>query len=425
MSFKKVLMVYNESALKTAQSILNKLRSNKGNDHEKIEIPPEQYSEVMEILNKQVDLKDESVKGTYNVKDPKQALGKIVPGELSFTQVSNIAKAGNLDSITFDIKTNAVHCSCGLGASLAIGIALSLWRGQSFNDALKSNFKNSLGSSMSTLIMSVGTNQLLRTALSQVGANYSNRMLCALYQTSLGRQAIDNFVKFSSGNALHGSAAINQMSSVLRSNIIASICATTVLTAPDLYRAAIKKSMSWQQFSKNFAINSISIVSGSAGWVLGASAGATIGSVFPIVGTGIGGVVGGLAGSVCLGAGSGKITKILLDKIRPDDQKIMFDLCKNVCAKIANDYLLSNEEATKLVNYMAANINPKFLRNMYRSGKTNQEREQWCYLYFDRYAFDLVYQRPPIHLPNDQTLDNIIDNYMDRCLLSLSQDRAA
>lgn len=43
------------------------------------------------------------------------------------------------------------------------------------------------------------------------------------------------------------------------------------LSAPDAYRAAIRKSVSWRQFSKNFGVNAASTVGGAGGWFAGAA----------------------------------------------------------------------------------------------------------------------------------------------------------
>ena len=396
-------------ALCSEQELLEQLQQFKFGDDDGgyIEVPPEQYQAIMASLQEKIKLGKFKNASGKPIKNPNEALKRLKPGKLSFKQVQNIAKAGNLDSITFDVKSNALRCSCALGASLAIGIALSLWRGQSLGDALKTNVKSSLNSSLSSMAISVTTSQVLRTALSQVGTKSTNQLMGALYQNNVGKNGIEQLAKFSTGSALPGSQAVGHVANMVRSNIIASIVTTTVLTAPDFYRAAFKKSISWQQFSKNLTINSVSIAGGSVGWMVGAAAGASVGSALPLVGTAIGGIAGGLIGAFGAGTIFGKATKSLADKVRADDAQLMLKLCEQVGIQLCQDYLLSTTEAQELIAKMSAHINPKFLQKLYQSARKDNERLKWCYEYCEPWAQQIVHKRPSLIFPDDLSLADI------------------
>ena len=98
-----------------------------------------------------------------------------------------------------------------------------------------------------------------------------------------------------SGSSIHGAAAANNVSKLLRGNLVTGIAVTAVLSSVDFARM-FQGRMSGAQFFKNVATTASGVAGGTAGWVGGAAAGAAVGSVAPVVGTAVGGVVGGVVG---------------------------------------------------------------------------------------------------------------------------------
>lgn len=118
------------------------------------------------------------------------------------------------------------------------------------------------------------------------------------------------------GKAVYGSAAVNHVAKLLRTNVVTSAVTTVVISAPDFYRAAISGSVSWAQFSKNLMVNGAGVAGGAGGWMGGAAVGAAVGSAFPVVGTAIGGFVGGMLGTMASGAAaSAGSTVHILDNV--------------------------------------------------------------------------------------------------------------
>ena len=117
--------------------------------------------------------------------------------------------------------------------------------------------------------------------------------------------------------------AINHVSKLLRSNAVTASATAVVSCGPDFYRAAIDKSISWRQFTKNSAVNAAGAAGGWGGWVGGAAAGAAVGSAIPIVGTAVGGFVGGVIGALSLGAVTSGVTKSIADELVEDDDDFL------------------------------------------------------------------------------------------------------
>ena len=71
----------------------------------KVEVPADQYTQAIEYMK--IRIKDGQVPG---VSDPNAAYDIIRKGKLTYNQALNLAKAGTIESITFDAYTGAVNC---------------------------------------------------------------------------------------------------------------------------------------------------------------------------------------------------------------------------------------------------------------------------------------------------------------------------
>ena len=67
---------------------------------QKLEVPREQYREAVRLMAEKI--REGKVPG---VNDPAAAKGMVVKGKVTYAQAVRIAKAGNIDSIKFDIKS--------------------------------------------------------------------------------------------------------------------------------------------------------------------------------------------------------------------------------------------------------------------------------------------------------------------------------
>lgn len=91
----------------------------------KLEVPKEQYDECVRLMADKI--RSGEVPG---VSDPAMAKDIVVRGNCTYDQAVNIAKAGTLDSVKFDLKTQSVSCSITFGFSFAIGYANALRNGK-------------------------------------------------------------------------------------------------------------------------------------------------------------------------------------------------------------------------------------------------------------------------------------------------------
>ena len=75
-------------------------------DGQLLEVPSDQYEECVRVMEQKI--RDGKVPG---ITDPKQAKVLVKKGTVTYQQARNIARAGNIDSLKFDAKTQAVTSS--------------------------------------------------------------------------------------------------------------------------------------------------------------------------------------------------------------------------------------------------------------------------------------------------------------------------
>lgn len=258
-----------------------------------IEVPKDQYADAVRIMRGRIG--NGQVPG---VTDPNMAEQLVIKGHYTYDEAVRIAKAGNLDSIKFDIRTQAVACVFSCGLSFAINYATAKSNGASHEEAFKLATKQAAKSGITTMVTGIAAQQLLRT---QFGRNFAavatkaiKPAVQAAMKTEVGKTVLTKTATVVAGKQVAGAAATNVLTKAARTNAMVSsvvLIGTAIPDAVDLCRGKI----SGRQFAENATFNVASV---GGGWV-GASAGAAIGTaICPGFGTVIGGIVGGVGGGI-------------------------------------------------------------------------------------------------------------------------------
>ena len=252
--------------------------------------------------------------------------------------------------------------------------------------------------------------QLLRTQMAAFGATAINDGVKAISQTSVGGAVIRQIAAGSLGKSVTNTVAVNHVVRLLRTNAVTAPIATIVISSPDFYRAAFKRSISWKQFTKNLSINATGVAAGTAGWLGGSAAGAALGSAVPVVGTAAGAVVGSVAGSLSAGIGGTVAAKFIADKIVPDDSKCLIRILRDELTRLASEYILTESEFERIIRRVAMTVNAEWLRCMF---KYNHKRD------FIRIEFEYLFKtalrhRAPVMLLSAKALGAVVDRI---CLL--------
>ena len=361
-----------------------------------LEVPKDQYDQCVAQMGERI--REGRVPGHT---DPADAEKLVKKGTVTFEQARNIARAGNIDSLVFDVKTGAV-VSCGVfGLSFVINYAQCRWQGQNRAEAIEHALKEALRTGAETLVAHVASAQLLRTKAAALGTAAARKGVRAVARTSLGKSAVEGIAATSLGKSVYGAAAVDHVSKLLRSNVITGGVTAVVMCTPDFYRAAFDESISWKQFTKNAVVNVASVVGGGGGWMAGAAAGAAVGFFIPFVGSTAGGLVGGLLGALGGGFGAGKAARWFADKIAEDDAKGLIRVLEWELQALCQEYLLTEPEVGRIRDYSIGTADSKWLRGMYSATGGNVEAgRDFVRREFEHEFKKLAKQRPKVAPPS-------------------------
>ncbi|MEM8641332.1 MAG: hypothetical protein AAGG51_21315 [Cyanobacteria bacterium P01_G01_bin.54] len=372
-----------------------------------LEVPRDQYDTCLELMRNRI--KQGKVPGHSNPADAEKIIRR---GTVTYKQARNIARAGNVDSLIFDAKTQAVTSSYVFAVSFAVTFAQGRWCGKNNTEAAKQSLEVAISSGGTTLITGIISAQILRMKAAAIGVASIRNGVKAISGTTVGREAIQRIAVGSLGKAVYGAAAVNHVSKLLRSNAVTATVTAVATSTPDFYRAAFEQSISWRQFTKNVSVNMAGIAAGTAGWMMGAAAGASIGSVLPGAGTVLGGIAGGIFGALGGGFGGSAVAQVLADQLVDDDSKHLIIALQHELQQLASEYLLTETEFEHIGAKANKIVNPQWLRQLFKA--TEGGMDQAALKHFIRRGFEpqfelMVRGRPKILLPStDEVTAEII-----------------
>ena len=260
---------------------------------QELEVPSDQYDECVRLMRQRIA--NGEVPG---VNDPSEATKIVKRGSCTYQQAVNVAKAGTIDSIVFDVKTQAVGCASAAGFSFIVGAAYAIAHGASPTDTIKDSAIYATKVGGQALVSGVTSSQVLRTAVGRdalaLVQRGTNNVVKAACQTEIGKACVEKLAGGFVGKAVVGGAAKNVLVRGLSSNAITGAVTLAVTSIPGAIDVARGKK-SAGEFGKDVACNASGIAAGTGGWATGAAVGTAI---CPGIGTVVGGIVGGIAGGV-------------------------------------------------------------------------------------------------------------------------------
>lgn len=295
-----------------------------------LEVPSDQYEEAVKIMAKKIE--DGKVP---NCNNPSKAKDLVRKGNITLEQATNLAKAGTIESLAFDAINGAVIGTSAAGISATITFARALWNGEELNSAIDNAVFIGIQAGGSAFIISLVSAQLTKTNLNTLLLEPSIELVKAL--PSVVR--INLLATMRNGAPIFGAAASNNLSKLLRGNLIVSAVTTLVLSSQDILNFVTGK-ISGKQLFKEVT----TIVSGVVGTTVGATgttalAGALGVSLGPI-GAAVTSIVGGIIG----GGMSTAVSRNILDRFIEDDAIELVRIINKQFSILAFDYLLSEEE---------------------------------------------------------------------------------
>ncbi len=370
-----------------------------------LEVPKDQYAECVKLMRDRIRMG--KVPGIRNPADAKKI---VLKGSVTFKQARNIARSGNVDSLFFDAKTQSITSMSAFAISFVVTLAQRCWRGENIEEAMLAALESAVIGGSAAFVAGIMSAQVLRTQMASFGTVPISNGVKTISRTPIGGAVIRQIAAGSLGKSVTNTVAVNHVVKLLRTNTVTAPITMVVISSPDFYRAAFKRSISWKQFTKNLSINAAGIAAGTAGWLGGSAAGAALGSAVPVIGTAAGAVVGGVAGSLGAGIGGTVATKSLADKIVVDDSKRMVKILRNELARLASEYILTETEFERIIARVARTVDAKWLRLMYK----HRHKRDFVRIEFEYLFKAALRKRARITLPPAEELESIMSKI---CLL--------
>lgn len=374
-----------------------------------IEVPSDKYVDAVKAMEERI--KKGQVPG---VTDPAAAKDLIRKGHLTYKQACNVAKAGTVESLTYDAANGIKLAGTAMGLTALLTFAVGVWQGKSKADALDAACFSGIcvgGVAWATSIM---TAQIGRT-----GVEGSLRASTDWMVKKMNTKVVDALANaFRNGNNISGAAAAKHVSKILRGQIAVTIVVTTVLSVDDLI-ALFSKEISGAQAFKNICKTAAGVAGGSAGFWGGAAAGAKAGAFGGPTGIAIGSTVGGLIGSVAGGFGASKLADAGLDAAIDDDSVDIDVLMERTFGELAEDYLLSDKEANNAIAAFRVLDMEKTVRSIHSAENPAAYTLALMLPFIEREAAN----RPPIFLPSKKRLAAATEKVLEK--LTQTQPQSA
>lgn len=311
-----------------------------------LEVPPEQYEQAVEIMKQKI--REGKVPG---VNDPEMARVLVRKGNVPYKTACNIAKAGNIDSLTFDARNGAVIARNAFGIAATITFAHALWSGKSAEQAIDDAMYSGLNAGGTGFVSYIISAQFARTGVYS-GLHKAIQQPVIRIIKALPSGVRKHLLASMKTNALaHGGAATTKnLAKLWTSNIITGAIFTLTLSAKDIIHC-FRGQISGKQLFKN--------ITTLAGGMSFATVGATAGTALGPAGTIIGGAVGGMIGS----AGA----KTVLDHFVEDDAVVMVRILNQHMVPLAQEYLLNEEELQLVLEDLKTQLIQSKLLEMFAS----------------------------------------------------------
>ena len=349
---------------RTGRACINECYDNDGNFRYladgkpmKIEVPSDKFDGAVKALEEKI--RDGRVPG---VSDPAEAKNIVKKGHFTYNQIKNIAKAGTIESITYDSVNGAITSTSSFGITATVTLATSIWNGEDIDTALKTATYSGLKVGGTAFVTSVMSSQLSKAGLNSALVGSSEAIV-----SFMGPKASAILINaFRTGKPIYGAAAMKSAAKLLRSNAITAGVTVVVISSADVINI-FRGRISGKQLFKNLTSTLSTVGGGTGGWIAGAAAGS---AVLPGIGT----VVGGLIGSIAGGTVAGKVNDAVVGSFIEDDADEMVKIIQGEFTKLAEDYLLNQKEAEKSVDKLSEKLDGSLLKDMFVS----DDREEFA-----------------------------------------------
>lgn len=331
-----------------------------------IEVPSDKYESAIQAMQERI--RRGEVPG---VSDPNEAQQIVRKGHFTYEQAKNIAKAGTVESLTYDAANGMIIASSAFGVTAVLTFATSVWNGDTPEIALKNAAYSGLKVGGISFVTAIFAGQLSKAGLNSLLVGSSEAVVRVM-----GPKTSALLVNaFRQGKNIYGAAAMKSASKLLRGNIITGSASVVILSAGDVVNI-FRGRISGKQLFKNVTNTASSVAGGTAGWV--------------------GGVIGGLAGAFGGGALAGKASSAVMDHFIEDDAEQMCHIIEQELLALTEEHLITQNELKTIVERLGSSLTAKTLKDMYASNDRQTFARKLLLPLFKA----VEKERKPIHIPN-------------------------
>lgn len=314
----------------------------------KVEVPADQYVQAVEYMKAKIS--NGQVPG---VSDPKAAYDIIRKGKLTYNQALNLAKAGTVESITYDAATGAINCLSVFGISSIVTFAQVYWATKDYKKAAKSAVFTGIqvygmafaGGVIASQISRTGFVTMLNPLTSEISKAISPKM---------AQEIVNAFRALAGKKAIYGAAAQKSFAKFLGSTAITQSIMFFVFSVPDTYKL-ISGKMSGAQYFKNMTALGASFLGAIGGTAI---AGSAIGKVAGgAINKKAGAAIGMVAGTLC-GATCGAAAKGINNLLHEDDAIITARMFNAILLNQFIEYMVTEKEQDKIISLLNEDEKP-------------------------------------------------------------------
>ena len=359
----------------------------------KVEVPADQYSQAIEFMKNKIT--NGQVPG---VSDTNVAYEIVRKGKLTYSQALNLAKAGTIESISYDALTGAVNCMSAFGISSVVAFAQAYWVTKDYKKAVKSAVFTGIQVYGLAFASGVIASQISRTGLASALNPAMNEIGKAM-GPQMVQDIVNSFRTLAGKKAIYGAAAQKSFSKFLGSTVITQGIMFVVFSVPDTF-SVINGKMSGAQYFKNMT----SLAASFGGAILATTAtgslvGKTIGEkINKKTGAAIGmtvGTIGGFVGAV--------VVKGVGNFIHEDDAVITARIFNSVMLNLFMDNMLLEEEQESVIELL--NNDEKKLRELQQNLLKSSTQEEDIRDYLESKILIVMKNRGKIGEYEEQRLD--------------------
>lgn len=322
-----------------------------------LEVPSDQYERAVELVAKRIE------QGQLpGVIDPGEAKDIVRKGHFTYRQAQNLVKAGTIESITYDAVTGAITATCALGITAVLTFAQSLWNGDSLDIAIENAVCSGIQIGGAVFLNTIITQQLLRTNVLTAPTKYIVNLIGPKASTSIA-----NMLR--PGALVSGSAAMNSLSIWMRTEIVTTVVMTVLLSAKDISNA-FRGRISGKQLFKNMTVT----VGGVAGGTIGYCCGKFL---LQLVAPGVGDLAVeaiAIVSAAAVSSVSSSATNAVIGRFIEDDAVEMVRIIESSFCRLAQDYMLTEEELEIVLDDLKKALEGEALLDMFAS----DDREEFA-----------------------------------------------